>query len=492
MGYAAGMKHERALVWLGTIWIGFVLPATSAESAVPKRRLPNIVICVADDWSWPHAGAYGDRVVKTPNFDRVAREGVLFALAFCAAPSCTPSRSALLTGQAPHRLGEGANLWGFLPNRFPVYPDLLEAAGYIVGLQGKGWGPGNFLAGGRTRNPAGPGFKGFKEFLGTVPSGKPFCFWFGSQDPHRPYQKGAGARAGLKAAAVDVPPWLPDTPAVRSDILDYYFEVQRFDRDVGRILSLLKNAGLLDDTIVVVTSDNGMPFLRAKTNVYDSGTHIPLCVRWPRRVPPGRTVDALVSLTDLAPTFLEAAGIKPPPDMTSQSLISLLVDSKDGQSRDKVFIERERHANVRAGDLSYPVRAIRTRDFLYVRNLRPDRWPCGDPEMWKAVGTFGDCDDSLGKEFALAHRNEPPFAKFFALALQKRAGEELYDMRKDPSQLTNVVGQAEYATAKKKLREQLDAWMRQTKDPRVDGDGDVFDTYPYFGEVRKLPGHAGK
>src|SRR6185503_19797319 len=263
------------------------MPAPAAEDAV---RRPNILFCIADDWSWPHAGAYGDGVVKTPNFDRVSREGALFTRAFCAAPSCSPSRAAILTGQARHRLAEGGNLWGSLPKRFLTYPDLLEAAGYGVGFQGKGWGPANFKAGGRERNPAGPGFKSFEEFLKSVPAGKPFCFWFGSTDPHRPYTKGAGARAGLKVGDVRVPPWLPDTPEIRDDILDYYFEVERFDRDVGELLKRLDTAGLLDSTLAVITSDNGMPFPRAKTNLHDSGSRMPLAVRWPGRVKAGQTI----------------------------------------------------------------------------------------------------------------------------------------------------------------------------------------------------------
>ena len=201
---------------------------------------PNILFCLADDWGWPPAGFDQPTIVRTPNFDRVAAQGTYFPHAFSAAPSCTPSRAAILTGQAPHRLAEGGNLHGFLPARFPVYPDLLEQAGYVVGLKGKGWGPGNFKAGGRTRNPAGPTFTGFTEFLKTVPGDKPFCFWFGSQDPHRPYDKGAGVAAGMNPAAVRVPPYLPDTPEIRSDILDYYTEVQRFDRDVGEVLAALE------------------------------------------------------------------------------------------------------------------------------------------------------------------------------------------------------------------------------------------------------------
>jgi arylsulfatase A-like enzyme len=474
----------RVTAFLLALGAAFATRATAAAPAPPeKASRPNILFCIADDWSFPHAGAYGDKVVKTPNFDRVAREGALFTHAFCAAPSCTPSRAAILTGQAPHRLREGGNLWGFLPSAFPVYPDLLERVGYVVGLRGKGWGPGNFQAGGWKRNPAGPPARNFAEFLKSVPPGRPFCFWFGSSDPHRPYDRGSGHAAGLRLADVVVPPWLPDTPEVRSDILDYCFEVQRFDRDVGELLQQLEAAGLADNTLVVVTSDNGMPFPRAKTNLHDSGSRMPLAIRWPARFKGGRRIDAFVSLTDLAPTFLEAAGLAPPAAMTGRSLLPLL-EGKTQPDRDRVFIERERHANVRAGDLSYPVRALRTRDFLYVRNLRPDRWPAGDPVMWKAVGEFGDCDNGPSKEFILTHRESA--ARPFQLAFARRPAEELYDLVKDPHQVNNVASQPQFAAALNRLRADLDRWMQETKDPRVT-DGDDFDRYPYFGDARRMP-----
>jgi arylsulfatase A-like enzyme len=439
---------------------------------------PNILFCLADDWAWPHAGAYGDRVVKTPVFDCVAREGVLFTHAFSAAPSCTPSRAAILTGQAPHRLEEGGNLYGSLPQKFAVYPDLLEQAGYVVGLTGKGWGPGNFQSGGRTRNPAGPSFKSFKDFLATVPADKPFCFWFGNFDPHRPYDKDSGIASGMNPRNVIVPSDLPDTPEIRSDILDYYFEVQRFDRNVGELLAAIEAAGKAENTIVVISGDNGWPFPHGKANLYDAGTRQPLAICWPARVKGGKTSDAFVNLADLAPTFLEAAGLKPMPEMTGQSLLPLLVGKKQ-RHRDKVFLERERHANVRNGDLSYPSRAVRTKDFLYVRNFRPDRWPAGDPEKWKSVGPFGDCDGSPSKELILAHRDKPEFVKFFQLAFAKRSVEELYDLSKDPHQITNVADRTEYAATKQKLRIRLDRWMKDTKDPRAFSDNDPWDRYPY-------------
>lgn len=453
--------------------------------AAPAETRPNILLCIADDWAWPHASVYGDRIVRTPNFDRVAREGVLFTHAFSAAPSCTPSRAAILTGQAPHRLAEGGNLWGFLPARFPVYTELLEQAGYVVGYTRKGWGPGDFQAGGRSRNPAGAQHKSFAEFLESVPAGRPFCFWFGSTDPHRPYERDSGLSAGMRPEEVTVPPCWPDAPEVRRDILDYYFEVQRFDREVGELLALLEKTGRSKNTLVVITGDNGWPFPRSKANLYDAGTRQPLAVRWPARVQGGRTLDDFVNLADLAPTFLEAAALKPLPEMTGRSLLGLLTGTEKPGQRAEVFVERERHANVRRGNLSYPARAVRTRDFLYIRNFRPDRWPAGDPELYHSVGPFGDCDDSPTKQFILARREQPQYRRFFELCFAKRPAEELYDLRRDPHQINNVAGRAEYRRAQQDLRARLERWMKETGDPRATQDDDRWDRYPYFGPPAK-------
>jgi arylsulfatase A-like enzyme len=386
----------------------------------------------------------------------------------------------MLTGQAPHRLDEGANLYGFLPARFPVYPDRLEASGYAVGFCGKGWAPGKFQAGGRKRNPAGPNFKDFATFLKSVPTNQPFAFWFGSHDPHRPYEKGSGLRAGMKLADVVVPPDLPDCPEVRGDILDYYFAVQRFDRELGECLRLLAESGQSSNTLVVVSGDNGWPFPHGKANLYDAGTHQPLAIRWPGHIKSGSICDGFVSLTDVAPTFLEAAGLTPLPDMTGRSLLAL-ASGKQESGREAVFVERERHANVRKGDLSYPARAIRTKDFLYIRNFRPNRWPAGDPEKWVSVGPFGDCDGSPSKDFILDHRDTSSGAAFFRIAFEKRPAEELFFLRDDPHQMHNVAQESKYAAARKDLRRSLDEWMSKTTDPRATKDDDRWDGYTYFG-----------
>lgn len=476
------------IVWLClTLMLAAVnLDARAKQTAEKTSARPNILFIIADDWSYGHASAYGDKVVRTPTFDRIAREGVLFTNAYVVSPSCTPSRAAMLTGQTVHRLEEGGNLWGILPKRYEVYPDILEARGYAVGHTRKGWAPGSLEGSGRTRNPAGPQFESFAEFHQGVPGDKPFCFWFGSQDPHRPYVKGSGLASGLKIEDVRVPAFLPDTPEVRSDILDYYFEVERLDREAGELLKMLEAAGKLEDTIVVMTSDNGMPFPRAKAHIGDGGNRVPLAIRWGRKVKGGRTIDDFVSLSDVAPTFLEAAGIKPPPAMTGQSLIGLL-KGKRQPDRDMVFLERERHANVRRGDLSYPVRAVRTRDFLYVRNLRPDRNPGGDPEHYFSVGGYGDTDNSPTKELLLTRQDDSAIKPFFQLAFARRPAEELFDLRRDPWQTINVADQPRYAKAKRRLRQELDDWMRRTGDPRASLDDDRWDLFRYFGNRVPMP-----
>jgi arylsulfatase A-like enzyme len=484
------MTLARGLAFLALAAVELALAHQSARSDPQPSGRPNIVVTIADDWSWPHAGAYGDRLVKTPAFDRVAREGVLFTNAFCGSPSCTPSRGALLTGQAVHRLENGGNLWSILPAKFACYPDLLEQAGYAVGMTGKGWGPGTLEGSGRTRNPAGPTFKDFTAFLKTVPAGKPFVYWYGSQDPHRPYEAGSGARSGMKPEQVELPFCLPDTPEVRSDVLDYYFEVQRFDRAVREILKTLDERGLARNTIVVVTSDNGMPFPRCKANLYDTGTHMPLALRWPAQLPGGITVRSFVSHTDLAPTFLKAAGLAPPPAMTGQDLIPLVASGPSPPTgHDAIFLERERHANVRAGNLSYPSRAIRTEKLLYIRNLRPDRWPAGDPVLVHSVGPFGDVDGSPTKDLILDHRGDPAFKNYFQIAFGKRPAEELYDLEIDPHALKNVAHLETYAARKAELRAHLDRWMTETGDPLA-GDSspsgrEPFDDYPYVGPPAK-------
>lgn len=262
---------------------------TAAETAPP-----NILFAIADDWGHGHAGAYGCNWVKTPNFDRIAREGILFNNCFTSNPKCSPCRASILTGRNTWQTEDAICHFGVFPAKWAVYPDVLEQAGYLVGLTGKGWGPGDFTAGGFKRNPAGPLYSQFKikppttgisaadyagnfeDFLSKRKAGQPFCFWYGGHEPHRGYEEGSGLRSGKKLKDVTLPAYYPDSPVIRSDFLDYAIEVEWFNAQLGKMLKMLEDAGELENTLVLMTSDHGEPFPRGKGNVYDRGYHIPL------------------------------------------------------------------------------------------------------------------------------------------------------------------------------------------------------------------------
>lgn len=441
---------------------------------------PNFLFAISDDQSFAHTGAAGDPVVRTPTFDRIAAEGVHFSHAFCNSPSCTPSRGAILTGQECYRLEEGVNLWSSLPAEFQTYPDLLEAAGYHVGYTRKGWGPGSLEASGRSRNPAGPRFDDFRAFHAALPEGAPFSFWFGSTDPHRGYEKGSGLASGLRLDDVRVPDFLPDVPEVRSDLLDYYFEIQRFDRQLGEIVAFLEERDQLANTVVIVTSDNGMPFPRAKADLYDFGSRVPLAVRWPERVPSGRVVTDFVSLVDVAPTILEAAGLQPLPEITGRSFLDVLESGNQGRvdpARDHVILARERHTPWRAGQVGYPMRGIRTDDYLYIRNLEPDRWPAGDPPI------FGEVDPSPTKDFVREGKDTAEFGAYFQAAFAKRPPEELYDIALGASQMSNAAASDALAAVKASLSARLDERLLSTSDPRALGQPPDWESNPHYGRL---------
>ncbi|MEM9381927.1 MAG: sulfatase [Planctomycetota bacterium] len=470
----------------GLSWIACtLLTAGSAVAAQEEQRdrLPNIVLAIADDWGWPHAGAYGDPAIRTPAFDAVAAAGVLFEGAFVSSPSCTPSRGAIVTGQHFFRLGAGANLWCHWPeDRFAEYPALLAEAGYHVGTWRKAWGPGK-------GSPAGERYGSVDAFFEARPEGRPFCLWFGASDPHRGYDEGSGARGGIDVDAVHLFPHFPDAPAVRSDVADYGFEVQRFDRDVGALVERLRSMGELENTILVVTGDHGMPFPRCKGNVYDAGARVPLAISWPALAPAGRRVTDLVSLTDLAPTFLEAAGVAVPPEMTGRSLLATLVSDREGRVeayRDHVVIGRERHVpcQVAPEPEGYPVRALRTDDFLLVENRRPERWPAGTPDHERCASKgswLGDCDNGPTKLYLWEHREEPTVRPLYELCFAKRPALELYDLRADPGQVKNVAGDEAYRDVVARLRRRLAAALLRADDPRSLGRGDTLEGHAYLG-----------
>lgn len=480
-----------AAACLASLLLGLLL----FDRTPPPRPIerPNFLLVITDDQSWLHTSFDGYPAVSTPNFDRIAREGIYFNHAYASAPTCTASRSAILTGQHFWRLGSAGVLWGEFPASLTTYQKLLADHGYKTGYTGKGWGPGKALLG----NPAGPSYNqirrdvdpayspidhvaNFRQFLQERKPGQPFSFWISPTEPHRPYQTGIGASSGeIDMARLQLPPFLPDTPQTRGDLADYLYEIQWFDRELGNILSLLAETGELDNTLVIYTSDNGMPFPRAKSNNYEYGTHVPFAVRWGNGIPQHQDVSDFLSLTDLAPTFLELAGIPVPPAMTGRSFRSQLLAGKSGlidSTRDAAFTGFQRHiGSARLDNKGYPSRAIHTGKFLYIRNLAPDRWPAGRPP------DLDDIDDGSPSKNVLVLQRQR-FARQWELAAGKRPAEELYAVDKDPAQLHNLANDPEYSALKATLAARLDKEMARTGDPWASGNGDSFDSYIYYGK----------
>lgn len=457
---------------------------------------PNILFCIADDWGWPHASAYAnDTVVHTPAFDQVAREGALFHHAYVSSPSCTPSRNAILTGQYHWRLGSGANLWSTLNQDLETFPHLLERAGYTTGSWRKSWGPGKLSGKWETHPPAGTEYPGgFPEFLKQRDATKPFFFWLGASDPHRGYEAGSGEASGMDLAQIKLFAHYPESKVIRSDVADYYFEVQRFDRDVANALELLEQTGEADNTIVVITGDHGMPFPRAKSNLYDSGTRVPLAIRWPASMRSEQVFQGFVSLTDLAPTFLAAAGAKIPRDMTGRNLLPAILEGDETALRPYVLVGKERHVPAQeAPDMGgYPSRAIRTAGFLYIRNYTPNRWPNGTPHWEQAAirGVwYGDTDNGPTKTYMIEHRDDDDaHRQAWAWSFGKRPAEELYDLSKDPDQLHNVADDPAYRVVKQVHATRLTRDLVATADPRESPKHTFdFDAPPYYGKGPRHP-----
>ncbi|MBT7866289.1 MAG: sulfatase, partial [Opitutales bacterium] len=310
---------------------------------------PNILLAIGDDISWQGIGAYGAEYVDTPTFDRLAVNGVLFNNAYCSAPGCSPSRAALLTGQYIWQIQEAGTHGSDFPRELKVYPELLETEGYEAAYTGKPWGPGKLTE--RDRNPAGAEYnnftlkdlpakgisnkdyaRNFKGFLDERSKDKPFVFWFGAHEAHRSFELGSGAKNGIDMGKVRVPGFLPNTDLTREDVADYGLEIEWFDSHLGQMIETLREAGELENTIIVVTADNGMAFPRAKANNYEYGVHMPLIISWPAGIKAtNRRVEDFVSLIDLAPTFLEAAGVDVPGEMSAKSLMPILKSNKSGQ-----------------------------------------------------------------------------------------------------------------------------------------------------------------
>ena len=515
---------------------------TAVTQSDPIQR-PNILFAISDDQSYVHTSFAGSRFVNTPAFDRVAGEGVYFTSCMAGSPGCAPSRSSIVTGRyhwQNEQSGQHASSW---MKKYVPFIDLLDSNGYVTGRTGKGVAPFQYardendslwratdaagIAHSNIRYEEGTAgderpakfisnenyFENFRYFMENVRGNKPFFFWYGASEPHRAYEQDAWKRTGKKLEDVDVPGFFPDHDIVRGDMLDYAVEIEWFDLHLQRMLEYLEEKGELDNTIVMVTADNGMPFPRAKANCYEYGIHVPFAIRYPKEFPGGRAVDDLLSFADLAPTILEvtgtsANGMLP---ISGKSILKVLKSKNEGLvdgSKKYVYAGRERHSSSRHLNRGYPQRAIRSHDYLLVWNMKPERWPAGAPQRIKpgtanellpmygidekglhnSEWAFTDIDAAPTKSFIIENGHKTEFQKYFIWAHNRRPEFELFNIRKDPYNLTNLAGNPDYEEVEQELRQALLAELQKSEDPRVVGpDEEVFDSYVRYSPIRDFP-----
>lgn len=509
------------------------------QETAPAKR-PNILFAISDDQSFAHTSFAGMKFVQTPAFDYVAENGVHFRNCLAGSPGCAPSRSAIVTGRyhwQNEQSGQHASGW---LKKFASFVDQLAANGYHTGYTGKGVGPFKYgeIDSLRVQNAAGKAYSSikyeegspdderpgkfinatnyaanFEDFLAQREDGKPFFFWYGATEPHRAYEEGIGLRRGKKPEDVIVPAFFPDVDVIRSDMLDYAVEIEWFDLHLDRMLKQLEAAGELENTIVIVTADNGMPFPRAKANGYEYGIHVPMAISYPEGFPSGRQVDDLISFTDIAPTILELTGTAPGTmqPISGTSFANILTSSEEGTvdpSRQYAFSGRERHSYSRYQNLGFPQRMIRNQQYLLIWNQRPERWPAGAPQrvipegngaLWPLYGldengihhsewAFTDVDACPTKSYLIEQYQVDSIRYYFELAYGKRPEYELFDIQKDPACLDNLIDTASHRAAEDRLKQALLEKLKATADPRVVGPNpEIFETYTRYSRHREFP-----
>lgn len=490
-----------ATMLLGSEALSAASPTSSNHS---EKARPNILFCIADDASYRHFSANGSNWVKTPGFDRVAREGILFANCYTPNAKSAPSRSCILTGLYSWQLEEAGNHIPIFPENLKVVTDALKENGYQVAYTGKGWGPGDpGKVNGKQRQLTGTPFQkhklvpitsginrtdyfaNFQEFLHKKDNAQPWFFWFGCYEPHRSYEYGSGERVGKKGKSSidDLPSFWPDNDIVRTDMLDYGFEIEYYDNQIVRMLEELEKQGELDNTLVIITSDNGMPFPRSKGNDYEYSNHMPLAVMWKKGITdPGRTVYDYVNFVDFTPTFLavgnienKGTGLKFPAGKSLTDIFQRKEKEKVSSKRKYTLLGRERHDYGRPHNQGYPIRAIIKDNLLYIKNLKSDLYPCGNPETG-----YTDCDGSPTKTEILRMMRSGENKWYYNITFAQRPAEELYDLSVDKDCINNLAQHQKYQKTKDKMKKLLFEELCKQNDPRVTEDGNIFDNYPFF------------
>jgi len=494
------MKLDSQTIRLAAMFVLTFCLSPLCVHAQDTQRPPNILFAIADDWG-AHAGAYGTPWVKTPGFDRIAKEGVLFTRAYTPVAKCAPSRAIVLTGRHAWQLEEAGNHMAVFPPKFQSWPESLMQQGWHVGITGKGWGPGIANdAGGKPRLITGKPFNkhklepltaeiskndyaaNFLDFLEEAPADAPWCFWYGSTEPHRGYEHQSGVnKGGKKLTDIDrVPSYWPDNDTVRHDMLDYALEVEHTDNHLVRMIAELERRGELDNTVIIVTADHGMPFPRVKGYAYHDSNHIPLAIRWPGGIgTPGRVVDDFVNFTEIAPTILDLAGIPQEKSgmaaITGRSWREILESDRSGRVeewRDHVLVGKERTDIGRPYDWGYPIRGIIGDDFLYLRNYEPDRWPAGNPETG-----YLDTDAGATKTNILEAGRRDRNDLHWQLNFGMRPAVEFYDLKADPDCAVNLARGEDQAARMSRIESEMTARLEEQGDPRMFGKGYLFDEY---------------
>lgn len=481
------------------LWV--ISSSCTQPSEVESKPRPNILFAIADDQSFGHAGAYGCNWIKTPAFDRVAREGLLFNKAYTPNAKCAPSRSSILTGRNSWQLEEAMNHWPLFPEKFKTVAEALADQGYWVGKTGKGYAPGISRRNGEWRELLVNNYSdikltppashisdndysaNFEAFLNDRKEQQPFFFWYGSTEPHRRYEYGVGLAKGKKTLSEveDIPDFWPHSDTVRTDMLDYAYEIEYFDSHLAKMLDMLEEEGELENTLVVVTSDNGMPFPRIKGQIYEYDNHLPLAIMWAKGLKDaGREINEYVNFIDFAPTFLELAGVSEEASgmekIRGKSLVPYLSgESRDPNHSDFVILGKERHDVGRPDDQGYPVRAIVKDGYALSVNFESDRWPAGDP-----ITGYLNCDGSPTKTQILNERRREGKSNLWELNFGKRAEIELYDLENDPWCVKNLAGESSQEGRIESLKGLLFSELEKDGDPRILAKSALIDSYKYM------------